>query len=98
LDARRKEVRQKYQENVTIYVREMLGRPLEKIHVNFLKNFKRGKIFFIRELRNCGVKENVGNLAFVYNLKICVILVLCILRQINDNLSHKLKGHLSLPN
>uniref|UniRef100_A0A914MHC0 Exocyst complex component Sec3 PIP2-binding N-terminal domain-containing protein n=1 Tax=Meloidogyne incognita TaxID=6306 RepID=A0A914MHC0_MELIC len=40
LDARRKEVRQKYQENVTIYVREMLGRPLEKIH-NFFERIER---------------------------------------------------------
>ncbi|KAL7079889.1 hypothetical protein ACQ4LE_000869 [Meloidogyne hapla] len=40
LDARRKELRQKYQENCTIYVREMLGRPLEKIH-NFFERIER---------------------------------------------------------
>lgn len=33
LEARRKVIRQLYQENINIYVREMMGRPLEKIHV-----------------------------------------------------------------
>jgi exocyst complex component 1 len=39
LDSRRKAVRQKYQENVDIYVRELMGRPLEKIHVSEEGNF-----------------------------------------------------------
>ncbi|KAF7634516.1 Sec3-PIP2_bind domain-containing protein [Meloidogyne graminicola] len=40
LEVRRKELRQKYQENCTVYVKEMLGRPLEKIH-NFFERIER---------------------------------------------------------
>lgn len=35
LDAQRKEVRKAYQDNIQIYVKELMGRPLEKIHLFF---------------------------------------------------------------
>ncbi|VDK69188.1 unnamed protein product [Gongylonema pulchrum] len=34
LDAQRKEAKKAYQDNMQIYVKELMGRPLEKIHVS----------------------------------------------------------------
>ncbi|KAI1710586.1 exocyst complex component sec3 domain-containing protein [Ditylenchus destructor] len=35
LDSRRKEVKKQYQENIQVYVREYMGRPLEQVHIFF---------------------------------------------------------------
>ena len=35
LDAMRKEAKRRYQESIDIYVREYMGRPLDKIHVRW---------------------------------------------------------------
>lgn len=37
LDSKRKIVKEMYKENIQLYVREYMGRPLEKIHVS--KNY-----------------------------------------------------------
>ncbi|VDO32030.1 unnamed protein product [Onchocerca flexuosa] len=37
LDVQRKEAKKAYQDNIEIYVKELMGRPLEKIHVSFAR-------------------------------------------------------------
>ena len=37
LEADRKEAKQQYQDNLTAYTKDRLGRPLEKLHVSYIQ-------------------------------------------------------------
>uniref|UniRef100_A0A915CXN2 Exocyst complex component Sec3 PIP2-binding N-terminal domain-containing protein n=1 Tax=Ditylenchus dipsaci TaxID=166011 RepID=A0A915CXN2_9BILA len=89
LDTRRKAVKKQYQENMNLYVREYMGRPLEKIHIFFDQ--------IERAIRQGKKPEEIGYEQQFSRMELKKVISMYPAREVKrgiDNLYKKLEKHL----